>query len=814
MTTRLKQVSALPAPADVTDRDLGKPHLVRATHDGLVTAIAYVAPVDDAKLGALTAGSDGQGRNGYSAAASGDRGHLTGYSGITRLDEILHTGSQHQLRMVVSDDSEIPQEGTPKLVYIREQGTTGDWWEITVRNGSDGTYDSAGYSGTRTLEAGKIYDVYIRPITQSTAIRIQTSSPATTNRYDFFPMSRTWSTVAEEDAQGQHAVIVRELVGSAPDALTEAQAEDSTSTVEGLISGLLLAAAVEAHESDDIIVPPSAATEYHAGTFAHIGDSLWFVHTAIGSPGVTASNLAAHANTVKISNNTLSASQAGDSTSTTSGSVTGEVLAAAVAAFASTAAAWDSSTAYKAGQGALHTSALWLALVDNTNAEPGTLAGREEWSLIRTGAEIEHAAGNYYTPGMVVKNGGNANVYLCRQPTSNEPSSASAQWFIMPRGGVIVALSADAQAVRSGSFVRDGNFIYFCHQTTPNVEAGDAEAASFLTRCSNPPELTAAQALNPASSVFGSVSGFRLSAAVAEYEIPSQGGAGIPKFVELPTDFQGTVIELTHDEIERSAVGAPRELVASRAGGLYGFSDGRGLPETFGTFEGPANPVSFIGSSTGTVVGGAITVFSIAQVGSHNEGFIDTIERIRISTGEIVLDAKRRSNGLWMRDLASSQSIAGTTVDINFKDAGGNFWWTDATTVLHRAGIYVWTGAAYQGFAFAPGADDADSSIAGTLNRAFIVTDIDVPDSEWAFVNFGDFGAERSGPWFRFLVADLTGRTVVAGTNLVDATGDNALMFPGLDTDRFYLGRTSAGKIAVAAQLATKLPANLRVRAA
>ena len=213
VTTRVKQVAALPAPADVTDRDLGKLHILRATHDGLPSALAHVAEVDDEKLGALTTGSDGSGRNGFINESGGARGHLAGYAGITRLDEILHTGGQHQLLLHVTADSVIPREDTPKLVYLREQGSTADWWETTVIDGADGTYASQGYSGARTLDAGKVYDVYIRSISQSSAIRIQTSAPATTNRYDFYPDSRTWAVFSETDDTDQHAVIIRELAG-------------------------------------------------------------------------------------------------------------------------------------------------------------------------------------------------------------------------------------------------------------------------------------------------------------------------------------------------------------------------------------------------------------------------------------------------------------------------------------------------------------------------------------------------------------------------------------------------------------------------
>ena len=265
VTTRVKQVSTLPAPADVTDRDLGKLHIVRADHDGLPSALAHLAEVDDEKLGALAAGSDGSGRNGFINEAGSDaRGHLTGYAGITRLDEILHTGGQHQLLLHVTEDSEIPREDTPKLVFIREQESTDDWWEITVINGADGSYESQGYSGARSIEAGKVYDVYIRPIAQSSAIRVQTSNPTATNRYDFFPDSRTWAVFSEDSDTGQHAVIIRELAGGPviPDAPAGSDAGDRRMLIGGAGAYALVA---ELYES---MVPDLPATKITSGTLA------------------------------------------------------------------------------------------------------------------------------------------------------------------------------------------------------------------------------------------------------------------------------------------------------------------------------------------------------------------------------------------------------------------------------------------------------------------------------------------------------------------------------------------------------------------
>ena len=102
-----------------------------------------------------------------------------------------------------------------------------------------------------------------------------------------------------------------------------------------------------------------------------------------------------------------------------------------------------------------------------------------------------------------------------------------------------------------------------------------------------------------------------------------------------------------------------------------------------------------------------------------------------------------------------------------------------------------------------------DSSISGLANQA-IVTDIDVPSTVWGFVNFGDIGSDRQGLWQRFLVQDLQARDdAAAGDTPSDS---NSLMFFGDETDKFYLMKTSAGKIAIAADNMTKLPGALRVR--
>ena len=355
VTTRIRQVTSLGAPADVSDRNLGKLHIVRPDYDGIPSFLAHVTTVDDEKLGELTTETDGQGRIGYSVGASSTRGHLSGYSGITRLDEILHTGGQHQLLMHVSTTSEIPRENSHQLVYLREQGSTADWWEVPVANGADGTYESSGYSGARTLESGKRYDVYVRSTSSTGTARVQTSTPVTTNRYDFYPDSRNWSVFAEKEDLDQNTVIIRDLVNDTVQ-LTEAQATDDTDTDFGTVSGERLSQAVAEFET--------GGTEL---TQAQVEDDA---STDFGT--VSGQRLSQAVAEFETGGALLTSTQVTDSSDTDAGQVSGERLNEAVQAFESSQGdAWATTEDYNRGEEVYHSSVFWKSNNDsNIGNEP------------------------------------------------------------------------------------------------------------------------------------------------------------------------------------------------------------------------------------------------------------------------------------------------------------------------------------------------------------------------------------------------------------------------------------------------------------
>ena len=208
VTTRVIQVTALPAPSAVTDRNLGKLHAVRSAHDGAVSMLAHIAAVDDATVGEFTAEHDGA-MVGY----WGSRGHLTGYLNIERLDEVDGGSGTKQVVMLVTDGGTIPSENTPRGIYFRETGTTGNWRSIAVTAGADDEYESLAYVDTITLfDEHTTYDLVVTSDGTGEGTGHEFASPPADDRYDFFPDSRKWSIMAERDDLDRAQVFIREFV--------------------------------------------------------------------------------------------------------------------------------------------------------------------------------------------------------------------------------------------------------------------------------------------------------------------------------------------------------------------------------------------------------------------------------------------------------------------------------------------------------------------------------------------------------------------------------------------------------------------------
>ena len=183
VTTRIKQVATLPAPRTVNDRDLGKIHAVRSDHDGVVSMLAHVAAVEDGTVGEFTAEHDGA-----MVGHWGSRGHLTGYLNIERLDEVDGGAGTKRVVMLVAENGGIPSENTPRGIYFRESGTSGNWTSVEVTAGADDEYESLAYADTISLFAEHTtYDLVVTSDGTGEAPGQTISAPPNDDRYAFLP---------------------------------------------------------------------------------------------------------------------------------------------------------------------------------------------------------------------------------------------------------------------------------------------------------------------------------------------------------------------------------------------------------------------------------------------------------------------------------------------------------------------------------------------------------------------------------------------------------------------------------------------------
>ena len=245
----------------------------------------------------------------------------------------------------------------------------------------------------------------------------------------------------------------------------------------------------------------------------------------------------------------LTQAQVEDETSTDFGSVSGERLEQAVTAFQAGRykGIWSSAVDYARGDSVIISGRFYVAITNSTNQSPISSAGRDDWSLLRTGNEILHSPGNYYTPGMVVRNGGGADVFICRRNTSDVPSDLSPNWFHMPRGAVIVQAPAASTEYLSGTIVIADGVPFYCHSSAFSNADNDLTAAEIPGATDHfirmgAYVLTQTQAEDGADTTQGYATGQRLKQShdVANWLIGRFIQAGSDGF--LPTD-DATLVE-------------------------------------------------------------------------------------------------------------------------------------------------------------------------------------------------------------------------------------------------------------------------------
>ena len=162
-----------------------------------------------------------------------------------------------------------------------------------------------------------------------------------------------------------------------------------------------------------------------------------------------------------------------------------------------------------------------------------------------------------------------------------------------------------------------------------------------------------------------------------------------PKQVSsIPATEDEPVLNLTHDEYSDSATADHQTVTLGEAAGLYGYSDGEALQQSFGSITGES-PVSFI-TGTGVGSGNTITSFTPEIVGSHNRGFVEDIRTMVIDGTDYALGDLDYRYGAFRRPITSGPTITTGSFTYNFKDADGNLYFTDSTTVINEAGLYWW----------------------------------------------------------------------------------------------------------------------------
>ena len=201
--------------------------------------------------------------------------------------------------------------------------------------------------------------------------------------------------------------------------------------------------------------------------------------------------------------------------------------------------AWATATTFEAGWMATRNGNLYIAASTHVSAfatEPGTNGGSDEWFLVRQVGEIQHAAGRYYQPGMVVANGGSSQIFICRRPTTNEPSAMNDNWLWLPYGAYTLEAPTTTHRYRRGNLIFTGSEVVFCHTTPPSPGLTIAELLTsplYITRLSTA-ALTQDEIEDTTSDAQGTVSGRGLARAGLRIPNPSHPDDQLHRLHSIP----------------------------------------------------------------------------------------------------------------------------------------------------------------------------------------------------------------------------------------------------------------------------------------
>ena len=158
----------------------------------------------------------------------------------------------------------------------------------------------------------------------------------------------------------------------------------------------------------------------------------------------------------------------------------------------------------------------------------------------------------------------------------------------------------------------------------------------------------------------------------------------IPQVGAIPaaTAESSNLVFLTHDYTE--GVKTDVTVTLGFEGGFAGYSGPHGRPADLGSIAspGPGPLVAIIGPGTATG-------YTLSEVYSLNQGWLESLDAIEIGGTEYILGITLHESGFYFRRISNypDNQTAGT-LDLNFRVGTNNWYWTDGATNRFTAGLY------------------------------------------------------------------------------------------------------------------------------
>lgn len=166
----------------------------------------------------------------------------------------------------------------------------------------------------------------------------------------------------------------------------------------------------------------------------------------------------------------------------------------------------------------------------------------------------------------------------------------------------------------------------------------------------------------------------------------------IPYVGQLPTvtDDSPDLVFLSSPYTEGARADATITVGFSTTDTEAGYGDGTFFTGGLGSID-KASP---LGELTGD---GEATSYSLDEIRSANEGWINEFNRIVVEGTEYNLGPTRTTGGIFSRDILQfPRGLSLATVSVNFIRPDDSYYWTDGATASHAPGLYQKVFGAYQ----------------------------------------------------------------------------------------------------------------------